>query len=538
MKDGSDATPAAGKVTVTALTATATAGEYTMTLKGTLAGTYTVTPLLNGSAIRDDLKADLTLTAGTTPDGALSTFAASPVSVVADNSAASTLTLVVKDAFGNVIPGAVSGLTLTVKDSQNATPDNTKVVMTALTATGTAGEYTATLKGTLAGAYTVKPLFNGSPLGALSATVTLTAGTTPDGTTSVFAATPDTITADGAAVSSLLLTAKDANGNVISGITTGLGVAVTDSQDATPDTTKVTVSSMTETGTPGLYRATLKGTLTGTYTVKPQWNSGPLGSLSDTVTLTAGAPASGQSTFAAAPDSVTADNTATSTLTLTMKDTNGNAVTGIASRLALEVKDSSDATPADGKVTVSTLSETGATGVYTATLKGTLAGVYTVTPQLDSAPFGTLSDTVTLTTGAPDEGQSTLTVSKASITADNTDTSVLTLTLKDAGGNALSGLTDSLSFALRDATDTAPADGDVVVDGIVETATAGVYTAALKGIRAGVWTVTPQVNSTVVGNLHTTVTLTAGTTPDATQTTFGAVPASVVADNVAMSTLT
>lgn len=38
------------------------------------------------------------------------------------------------------------------------------------------GRYTATLKGSRAGVYTIEPQYNGAPLGSLSAMVTLTAG--------------------------------------------------------------------------------------------------------------------------------------------------------------------------------------------------------------------------------------------------------------------------------------------------------------------------------------------------------------------------
>ncbi|EGT4255970.1 LysM peptidoglycan-binding domain-containing protein, partial [Citrobacter amalonaticus] len=527
---GLKGTPTGAQLTVGQLTEGSTPGEYSTKLKGTLADTYTVTAQYNGQAISGLSAGTVTLTAGTTPDGALSTFAASPASVVADNSAASTLTLVVKDAFGNVIPGAVSGLTLTVKDSQNQTPDSTKVTVAALTATGTAGEYTATLKGTLAGTYTVKPLLNGSPLGALSATVTLTAGTTPDGTTSVFAATPDTITADGAAVSSLLLTAKDAGGNVMTGIASGLSVGVT------PATTGVTVSSVMATATPGLYRATLTGTLAGVYTLTPAYNGTAITGLSDTVTLTTGVPDGGKSALTVNPTTVEANGTSASTLTLKLKDAQNNVIAGQGG-VSFAVTDSTDATPAAADVTVSAVTEsTTEAGTYTATLTGTLAGTYTVKPKVNGSAVGSMSGTVTLTVGAPDGTLSTFSASPhspAGIVADDVTISTLTLTLKDAGGNAVSGLASSLSFAVAGAVTLNT--GDVTVSNVTETATKGTYTATLHGKKAGTLTVTPQVNGTALGSLSDTVILTAGT--PAGNSTFIATPASVVADGVAASSL-
>ncbi|NBD00034.1 hypothetical protein GV764_13515, partial [Atlantibacter hermannii] len=93
---------------------------------------------------------------------------------------------------------------------------------------------------------------------------------------------------------------------------------------------------------------------------------------SDTVTLTAGTTPDGvKSVFVAIPKSIVADNIATSTLLFTAKDAFGNNIRNLAASLSIEVKDSLNATPAAGKVAVSTVSETSTAGVYTATLKGT-----------------------------------------------------------------------------------------------------------------------------------------------------------------------
>ncbi|EGT4257158.1 hypothetical protein D8W73_24395, partial [Citrobacter amalonaticus] len=403
VKDGSDATPAAGKVTVTALTATATAGEYTMTLKGTLAGTYTVTPMLNGSAIRDDLKADVTLTAGTTPDGALSTFAANPVSVVADNSAASTLTLTLKDTFGNSISGLAGSLTLDVKDSLNAAPATGDVTVTALTATGTAGEYTATLKGKKAGAYTVKPVLNGSVIDAdLKATVTLTAGAAVNGDLS---AEPASAPADNTPVT-LTLAVTDANGNAVPDLTNSLSFTVTDSADAPAPVGKVEVTDVkAKDGEPGTYTATLKGTLAGVWTVKALNSDVQLTGASTGVTLVAGDPDATQSTISTSPKTIKADNTEGSTITIVLKDTYGNAVSGYGpagtDSLGIYVENSSGARVTTNITWGGAMAESATSpGTYTRILKGRVVDTLTVKPTISDEPLSNLSDTVELQ-GAP-----------------------------------------------------------------------------------------------------------------------------------------
>ncbi|MBI0141574.1 hypothetical protein H3U94_11930, partial [Bartonella sp. W8125] len=75
--------------------------------------------------------------------------------------------------------------------------------------------------------------------------------------------------------------------------------------------------------------AKLTGTITGDYTIVPEYNNEPVGSLSATVTLTAGAPVEKGvelSTFTAVPLSIIADNTAYSTLTFTDKEKYGKLV--------------------------------------------------------------------------------------------------------------------------------------------------------------------------------------------------------------------
>ncbi|HAM3731462.1 TPA: hypothetical protein IBL10_006036, partial [Escherichia coli] len=81
------------------------------------------------------------------------------------------------------------------------------------------GVYTASLTGTVAGTATVVPDVDGAAVGTLSTRVTLIHGVV-DGDKSSFTAQPDTIQADGKAVSMLKFSAKDSNGNPVTGLTT------------------------------------------------------------------------------------------------------------------------------------------------------------------------------------------------------------------------------------------------------------------------------------------------------------------------------
>ncbi|WP_261281007.1 Ig-like domain-containing protein, partial [Serratia marcescens] len=228
----------AGAVTVSPATEIAPPGTYTATVTGTGAGDYTLIPEYNNTPVDNGLKVPVELKAGDTPDGTQSTLAApSPQSITADGVSTSTLSVTAKDAQGNLIKD-LSGVTFAVTDS-SGNPVTDGVTVSATTNAGD-GTYTAQLSGTKAGTYTVTPMNNGTAIGGLSNTVTLTAGTTPDGTISTFSASQAGIIADDHDATTLTFHAKDAQGNAITGLT-GLTFV------ATP-ATGATVSAVTEMG--------------------------------------------------------------------------------------------------------------------------------------------------------------------------------------------------------------------------------------------------------------------------------------------------
>ncbi|WP_262349052.1 Ig-like domain-containing protein [Enterobacter asburiae] len=181
----------------------------------------------------------------------------------------------------------------------------------------------------------------------------------------------------------------------------------------------------------GTYTAELTGTSAGTASIGVTIGGTALALTPAPVELVAGKPDAGKSTFETDPKSIDADGSTESTLTFTAKDTYGNAVTGATDKVSFSVKDSNGGTPADGTVTVSSVTESSTPGIYTATLKGTLAGTYIVLPQFGGTTVGGLNDTVTLTPGEPNQVKSSITVGKTIYTSGDD----MTVTLKDKGGN-------------------------------------------------------------------------------------------------------
>ena len=183
---------------------------------------------------------------------------------------------------------------------------------------------------------------SGSSSNTVSPNITATVNVTKLATAanSTVTASKTLITADGTSTSTITVTLKDTNGNVVSGKTVTLAqgsgsstiTAVSGTTNASGQATFTVKSTKAEAVT---YTAT---DTTDSVTVTP----------TATVTFTAGTPTAGNSTVSAAPTSVEADGTTTSTITVTLKDTNSNPVSGKTVTLAA----------GSGSSTITTVSDT------------------------------------------------------------------------------------------------------------------------------------------------------------------------------------
>ena len=95
------------------------------------------------------------------------------------------------------------------------------------------------------------------------------------------------------------------------------------------------------------------------------------------IRLFAGVPVAANSTLTASPDSITADNTASSSLLLTLRDAHNNLVSGQAVSFTSSLNGSHFTTVKDNT-----------DGTYTASLSGTFAGSATVSVMLGSSRSG------------------------------------------------------------------------------------------------------------------------------------------------------
>ncbi|MEM8298184.1 invasin domain 3-containing protein, partial [Morganella morganii] len=195
----------------------------------------------------------------------------------------------------------------------------------------------------------------------------------------------------------------------------------------------------------GTYTATLKGKTAGDALLKVTVNGAVLEVAPVTVTLTAdnGNLDKDKSVLEAAPLSIVANGTAESTLKLTLKDVNGNLVSGQTVQFTTTLADTTFSGVTDNQ-----------DGTYSATLKGTKSGAAPLTVIVNGTGLAVAPVTVTLTPDSanPDKDKSVLTASPLTIVADNATTSSLKLTLKDTYGNLIPGQTVLFSTDLENTT--------------------------------------------------------------------------------------
>ncbi|AEX52532.1 Protein of unknown function (DUF3442)/Invasin, domain 3 [Rahnella aquatilis CIP 78.65 = ATCC 33071] len=206
---------------------------------------------------------------------------------------------------------------------------------------------------------------------------------------STFLPNASNLPADGKSTQLLVLTLKDNNDNYIDVPTSFLKFIISSRNNL-----KTVVSEPIK-KSPGIYEITITaGSSPDLLTITPELNDYKLPS--SKVNIESSVPGGTLSGLTVSPASVPADGATPATLTLTVRDANGNAITGQAAQVAFAVRDSNGTAPATGRVTVSALTETGTTGVYTATLMGIQADTFTVTPQFGGNPIGSLQGTATL----------------------------------------------------------------------------------------------------------------------------------------------
>ena len=309
------------------------------------------------------------------------------------------------------------------------------------------------------------------------------------GAQSSIAAAPATVLKGQA--STITVTAKDGNGNPAAGAFVTLAATGTGNTLTQP-------AAYTDAN--GVVIGTLSSTVTETKTVSATVNGI---ALAQTAPVVVTATASAQKSKVTTGQPYIAVGTGTSTITVTVNDASGHAVGGATVTL--------QATGSGNTLTQPT-ALTDAKGIATGTLSSTVAE----SKKVSAIANGTLiSQTVSVVVTTASSARSTLAANPTSFTA-GVGSSVITATVKDAGGHALVGAAVDLS---------ATGSGNVLTQPVALTDAKGVATGTLTSAVAGARVVSATANGTAITK---TVNVTVNPSPvSATLSTVAASPNSI-----------
>ncbi|WP_416820438.1 beta strand repeat-containing protein [Delftia tsuruhatensis] len=447
-----------------------------------------------------------------------SEIAASPPSIAANGVSTSTLAVQLKDALGNLVTTCTDTVAFTLNAGTQGVP--------AVSVTGcSAGMYTGTVTSpVLVGSGTFGFTINGA---AAVATATVSyAAATPSTSASTIVATPASIVANGSSTSVLRVQLVDASSNPINTCTNTVAFTLNGGTQGTPNVGAASCTAGIYTGT--VTSPTAVGSGIFGFTI-----NGSAAVATASVSYTAGPPSTSASTIVASPTSIIANGTATSTLTAQLKDASGNSIATCANTVAFTLNGGTQGSPAVGAGACSA-------GVYTATVTAPTAvgsGTFGFTINGSAA---TATAAVNYTAGSPSNGANgnLISASPLSVVADNTATSSISVTLRDANGNpATDTVAHTIVFTKTGVGTTTPAAPTCTIAANANPATCSV---TVKSATVGTASFTATDNGEAVSNgSPVSVTFIAGPPSNtASGNLLSATPLSVMADGTSTGTVT
>jgi len=446
-------------------------GVATGALSSTIIGAKVVSAMINGGPISST---DTVTVVPGEVSASQSTVSASPSTITASTgSSVSTITVTAKDDQGNAIPGVTVVLSATGSGNTLTQPAGM---------TNASGVATGTLRSTVAGVKVVSATIDGTGIDQTD-TVTVNPAAADR---LAFSVQPTSATVGNTITPAVQVEIRDQFGNRVTSATHNITLAIGANPGGGTLSGSTTIAAVA--GVATFSNLSINQVGTG-YTLTA--SAAPLtGATSSAFNITAGVVSASQSTVAAAPTSITAGS-ATSTITVTAKDAGGNPVSGATVVLLASGTGNTITQPAG---------PTDANGVATGTLRSTVAGNKTVTATANGVTL-TQKPVVTVTPGPISASQSTVSASPASIVAGS-GTSTITVTVKDAFGNRVSGVTVILFATGTGNTLTQPSgptNGSGVATGTLSSTNAG--TKVVSAVAGGVsLTQTTSVTVTSAGS--------------------------------------
>jgi len=491
-----------------------TAGVVTFTVKSSTPGTSVFTATDVSDTITVSQTASVTYTAVPAVNAGNSTVTAAPSTLFADGTSSATVTVTLKDGSSNPI----AGKTVTLASNRGASD----TISAASGQSSAAGVVTFTVKSLTTGTpvLTATDTSDGNLTITQTATVTFTASPPVNAVLSTVTATPGAALADGASPATITVTLRDNSSNPVAGKTVTLAssrsAADTISAASGPSSAAGLVTFTVTSATPG--DAVFTATDTTDTVVMTQ---------TATVTFGPVPPVNADySTVTATPGTLLADGTATSTITVSLKNNSNDPVAGKTVTLASSRGATDTISAATG--------QSSSSGVVTFTVKSSTAGapVFTATDSTDSITVSQTATVIFTTVPAVSAANSTVTATPGSLFADGTHTATVTVTLKGASGNPIAGKIVTLASS-RGATDTISAASGT-------SSAAGVVSFTVKSSTTGVpvFTATDTTDNNLTITQTATVTFSAAPVASAASSTVTAAPSPVVADGSSTATIT
>lgn len=300
--------------------------------------------------------------------------------------------------------------------------------------------------------------------------------------------------ADGQETAVLTFTARDSTGSPVRGL------QVTSHADLPAGMTISLSETFTETGTPGIYTAELRGTTPGSVSVMPQVGGKDAAKEAVYVTLASRVPVAEHSGISLHPNAGHVFRAGEAVqVTVILKDSRREPMTG-----GCDILDTTTVTVPgmvpSGDERWSEQEDGSCTKTYTAKTAGDNRRAVL---QLSHWADGVESEMWSIQAGDIAPGRSTVTVAPAVILADGHTLATVTYTARDAHDNAVSGLEVTLGV-----TGEKP-ETDTTFTGFTEdTRTAGTYTGTLSGTQTGVFVLMPRVNGSDAADVGGMLTLT------------------------------
>jgi hypothetical protein len=451
----------------------ATAPQFTA---NSVAGTYSVTASATGVAVSTAFS--LTNTAGA-PAGIVATVG-TPQSATVGNAFATALQATVSDSAGN----PVSGVTVTFSAPSGGASGTFAGSATATAVTDGNGNATAPAfaANSVAGSYTITAGVSGV---ASTANFTLTNLAGAASSVTATAGTPQSATEGTTFATLLKATVRDASGNAVGGVSVTFSAPGSGAGGSFGGSSTAPVT----TNTSGIATAPAftANTIAGSYTVTAS-AAGVATPASFSLANTPGA-AAGITASAGTPQSATEGTAFATALQATVKDAGGNAVAGVT--VTFTAPGSGASGTFSGSATATATTNSGGIATAPAFTAGAAAGAYTVAATVGGV--ATPANFSLTNTAGPASGITAAAGTPQSTVIGNTFATALQATVKDSGGNPVSGVT---------VTFTAPASGASGKFGSSATATAttsagGVATA--PAFTANTTTGSYTVTATVAG---------------------------------------